>query len=99
MLHVAFHSLHQIGDLVVPLLEQYVDVPPSSVIVISQTHQPVVHNDQIDQNSHKYEEDGRGCDNAGIHACLLNAMPRNTQEPIPRINTWKVSTLWQCTPS
>ena len=55
VLHVSLDRLDQIGDLVVTLLEQHVDIGPGAVVIVAQPHQIVVEDDSIDEHSH-YEQ-------------------------------------------
>ena len=56
VLHVSLDGLDQIGDFVVALLEQHVDVGPGAVVLIAQPHQPVVENDGVNQHA-GYEQE------------------------------------------
>ena len=64
-LHVAFAGFHQFRQLVVPLLQQHVDVRPRDLDVLAQRDQPVVDADEIDDQGEAQGEDHDESDHRG----------------------------------
>ena len=56
MLHVSFYGFDEVGDFVVALLQEHVDVGPGAVVLVPEAHQAVVENDGIDQDARDEEE-------------------------------------------
>src|SRR5262249_45698531 len=57
MLHVAFHSLDQIRDFIVSLLQQDINVGPRAIIVIPQAYQFVVDDDGVNREPNHPQRD------------------------------------------
>jgi hypothetical protein len=51
MLHIAFADLDQLGEFIVTLLEQHIDVTPVALYIILQGNKTVVDDDYIEHQS------------------------------------------------
>ena len=74
VLHIAFHGRNKIGDFIVPLLQQNIDVRPGPIIVIAKADQLVVKHDDISQKSGYEEESCCPGYDAGAHEFLAIGM-------------------------
>ena len=67
MLHVSFYAFDQVGNFVVALLQQHINVGPGAVVLVAEADQAVVENDGIDQDASNEEEERQRGDGAAVH--------------------------------
>ena len=65
MRHVALDGAHQLGQLVVPLLEQHVDVAPGPAGLLVQVDQAVVERDEVADGGGPEHQDRQQHDGCG----------------------------------
>src|SRR6266404_9649209 len=57
IVHVALDACHQVGNLIVALLEQNVDISPGTADFVLQAHQSVVHDDRVNGGTRDQQND------------------------------------------
>jgi hypothetical protein len=70
VLHISLDGFDQIGDFVVTLLEQHVNIGPGAIVLVAQPHQPVVQDDGVDEHTRYKQEKGQPRDCAAAHRYL-----------------------------
>ena len=70
VLHVSLDGLDEVGDFVVALLQQHIDVGPGAVVLVAQAHEAVVENDGVDKDSSDKQEERQSGNHAAAHRHL-----------------------------
>ncbi len=67
VLHVSLNRFDEIGDLVVPLLQEDINIGPGAIVLVAQAHQSVVEDDGVDKYSDKEEKKDELGEKVGVH--------------------------------